>query len=246
MARILVIDDEHNIRMMVRMALRSVGHTVLAVSEGAEGLEAYRDGRDWDLVLLDQRMPGMDGLSVLQEIRRRNPEARVVMITAFGTIDLAVESMRAGARDFLRKPFTADVLRGAVTAALKTPVPKPPDLGAITYGHTTINGFHITSRADEIGAEAGGITQKFTITDPRMREEECTVTLRPQVVEAIRDHAGPSDLLRSERFWQALCEEVAANYVWQNGDFPPDSNLIVEEPGAGLMRWVDIVTADSA
>ena len=65
-------------------------------------------------MLLDQRMPGMDGLEVLREIRKRDPQARVIMATAFGTIDLAVEAMKSGATDFLRKPFTAETLRGAV------------------------------------------------------------------------------------------------------------------------------------
>src|SRR5579872_503365 len=118
-ARILLIDDESNIRTMIRLALQHAGHTVETAADGPEGLEKFGSGEDWDLVLLDHRMPGMAGLDVLREIHRRDPNARVIMITAFGTIDLAVDAMKAGATDFLRKPFTTDTLRGAVRAALQ-------------------------------------------------------------------------------------------------------------------------------
>jgi DNA-binding NtrC family response regulator len=119
MARILIIDDESNIRMMLRLALQHVGHTVETAADGPEGLEKFGEGgAAWDVALLDQRMPGMEGLEVLREMRRRDPDARIIMITAFGTIDLAEEALQAGATDFLRKPFTVDTLRGAVQAAL--------------------------------------------------------------------------------------------------------------------------------
>src|SRR5882724_1844598 len=121
MARILVVDDESNIRMMLKLALTHVGHTVETAADGYEGLEKFGNGADWDMVLLDQRMPGLEGLEVLREMRQRSPEARVLMITAFGTIDLATEAMAAGATDFLRKPFTVETLRGAVKAALYSP-----------------------------------------------------------------------------------------------------------------------------
>ena len=101
MARILVIDDESNIRMMIRLALQHVGHTVEAAADGQEGLARFNERADWDLILLDYRMPGLDGMDVLKQIRWHDPHARVVMITAFGTIDLAVEALKAGATDFL-------------------------------------------------------------------------------------------------------------------------------------------------
>ena len=111
MAKILIVDDESNIRMMLRLALEHVGHTVGLAADGAEGLEKFGGGADWDLVLLDHRMPGIEGIDVLREIRARKPDARVVMITAFGTVDLASEALRLGATDFLRKPFTVELLR---------------------------------------------------------------------------------------------------------------------------------------
>ena len=120
MANILVIDDENNIRTMVRLALTHVGHRVDTAADGFEGIEKWEtNGADYDLVLLDQRMPGMEGLEVLRELRGRTPTIPVILITAFGTFDLACEAMRSGAMEFLRKPFTLETLRSAVTAAMK-------------------------------------------------------------------------------------------------------------------------------
>ena len=77
-------------------------------------------------MLLDQKMPGLDGLETLRQLKARVPGACVVMVTAFASIELAVDAMRLGATDFLRKPMTPEMLRGAVAAALasrpRTPV----------------------------------------------------------------------------------------------------------------------------
>src|SRR6185437_15515026 len=81
------------------------------------------DGSAWDAVLLDQRMPGMDGLETLRHINERDATARVIMATAYASIELAVDAMKLGATDFVRKPMTPEVFRNAVAAALsKSPV----------------------------------------------------------------------------------------------------------------------------
>src|SRR5580704_8703285 len=120
MARVLVVDDEHNIRTMIRLTLEHSGHTVVTAADGQEGLDKFGDGTGIDVVLLDQRMPDLEGITVLKQMLFHNPSARIVMITAFGTVDLAVEAMKSGATDFMRKPFTAETLRGAVVAALRS------------------------------------------------------------------------------------------------------------------------------
>ncbi|MFX8938014.1 response regulator, partial [Acinetobacter baumannii] len=83
-----------------------------------EGLITFGRGDHTDLVILDYRMPGQTGVEVLEEILQRKPEARVIIASAFGTLDLALEAIEAGATDFLRKPFTTDILRTAVEAVL--------------------------------------------------------------------------------------------------------------------------------
>ena len=76
----------------------------------------------WDVVLLDQKMPGIDGIETLRRLRERAPATRVIMVTAFASIELAVEAMKLGATDFVRKPMTPDILR----TRLPQPWPKPP------------------------------------------------------------------------------------------------------------------------
>ena len=90
-------------------------------ADGEEGLARFHDGSGYDLVLLDQKMPGIDGLETLRRLLARTPEARVVMVTAFASVELAVDAMRLGATNFLRKPMTPEALRGAVVGALAGP-----------------------------------------------------------------------------------------------------------------------------
>src|SRR5438874_1638850 len=104
--RILIIEDEENIRETVRFALEAAGYAVETAADGIEGLQDFGTGECWDLVVLDHRMPGMEGLEVLRRMRARDPQARILMATAYATIELAVDAMKAGALDFLRKPFT--------------------------------------------------------------------------------------------------------------------------------------------
>jgi DNA-binding NtrC family response regulator len=116
--RILIIDDEENIRRVTRLTLQAAGYKVGEASDGESGLEAFGDGSAWDAVLLDQRMPGMDGLETLRHISERDSAARVIMATAYASIELAVDAMKLGAKDFVRKPMTPEILRNAVSAAL--------------------------------------------------------------------------------------------------------------------------------
>ncbi|HSE22336.1 MAG TPA: response regulator, partial [Pyrinomonadaceae bacterium] len=116
--RILIIDDEENIRRVTRLTLQAAGYEIAEAGDGKSGLEVFGDGSTWDAVLLDQRMPGMDGLETLKHINERDPTARVIMATAYASIELAVDAMKLGATDFVRKPMTPEILRNAVAAAL--------------------------------------------------------------------------------------------------------------------------------
>ncbi|HEV7730542.1 MAG TPA: sigma-54 dependent transcriptional regulator, partial [Candidatus Binatia bacterium] len=109
MATILIVDDEPNIRSHLATFVRGLGHTVEVAGDGTEALAAL-DRVVPDVVLTDVRMAGMDGMTLLQEIRRRRPEAVVVLMTAYATVAGAVEAMRAGAYDYLVKPFSLDAV----------------------------------------------------------------------------------------------------------------------------------------
>jgi two-component system response regulator AtoC len=105
--RILVVDDEEGVRKMIAVLLQKEGYQVSSAGGGEEALEVLGVG-EVDLVLCDVRMPGVDGLQVLSRIRSSFPEVMVIMMSAFGTVDLAVEAMKKGAYDYISKPFKPD------------------------------------------------------------------------------------------------------------------------------------------
>src|SRR5437867_2137660 len=99
--RILIADDERPLRAALERFVRSLGMTAEVAASGEEALGKLAG---CDLLLSDVRMPGMDGMELLAEARRRRPEMPVVILTGYGTMSLAVEAMRAGAANFLTKP----------------------------------------------------------------------------------------------------------------------------------------------
>jgi DNA-binding response OmpR family regulator len=115
--RVLVVDDEKNIRLTIAQSLEKLELEVDSAVNGEEALQKVRqDG--YQLVLLDLRLPGIDGMDVLRQLRGINKKLKVLIITAHGTIENAVEAMKLGAMDFIQKPFTPDEIRGFVTKAL--------------------------------------------------------------------------------------------------------------------------------
>ena len=117
MADILIVDDERPIRRILSVLLQERRHRVSEVGSGEEALAALPEAKP-DLVLLDLKLPGMDGLETLRRLRALSPELTVVMMTAHGTISSAVEAMRRGAHDYVAKPFDNDELLTIVDRAL--------------------------------------------------------------------------------------------------------------------------------
>ncbi len=236
MANILIVDDESNIRLMLRLALRAGGHEVEPAADGPEALEKFGFQNAFDLVLLDQRMPSMERLEVLKVMKERDANAKVIMVTAFGTVDLALAARRAGAANFLRKPFTTDVLRGAVAAALENRAPVSvedgPDLGGVA-----VNGF----RLEALPKKSGSWTHRFNIVSPDGASVPCDVKFSPVFIELVRAHADRDNLSEDDRFWLWLSEEALANFLWQNASPPPGNTLRLEELSSNLRRWMDAV-----
>lgn len=116
--RILVVDDEESLREMLQEFLEEEGMLVELAQNGREALEKLHS-LSLDLVLLDLRMPGMNGIEILQEIKKEEPELPVVVITAYGSIDNAVETLKMGAFDFITKPFKLEELQNAISRALE-------------------------------------------------------------------------------------------------------------------------------
>jgi len=119
MARLLVVDDDEGLRSFLDAALSSEGHKVTLAVDGADALRRL-DAAGFDLVLTDLKMPGVDGLQVLQHVRAEHPGTQVILLTAHGSIETAVEAMKAGACDFLQKPVGSPrELRMVVARALE-------------------------------------------------------------------------------------------------------------------------------
>lgn len=241
--RILIIDDETNIRTMMKLALAHSGYTVSTASDGREGLELYKNGEDHDLVLLDQRMPGMPGIEVQKVVFSRNPQARLIVITAFGTIDLAVETIREGASDFLRKPFTAETLRAAVRSALDRPLRRagecqPVGMVCREFTRTTINGYSFELESESVDDHIGDIRCEFQVHRSD-EESQIAVILPAYVQELVRAYTDSETVPGGMRFWHAMCEEALANHLWQNASPPEGHTLRIDDLSTSLQRWLD-------
>jgi CheY-like chemotaxis protein len=231
---------------MIRLALEHVRYQVETASDGQEGLAKFGEGVAWDVVLLDQRMPGMPGIEVLKEIYRRRPSTKLIMITAFGTIDLALEAIQSGAVDFLRKPFAIETLRASVKASLERPACSkmtavPVDLVCREFTRTTINGFSFDLEDEHIDEHIGDMTCKFAVSQATAAPVSVRVILPAYVMELAKAYTDSERLPYGNRLWQAMCEEALANHLWQQAELPEDNVLRIDDLSTSLQRWLDSV-----
>ena len=145
-ARVLIADDEDGLRWVLEKGLRQAGYEVTAVRDGDEALRAFSEA-PFDLVFLDIRMPGTDGLTVLAKLRALASDAHVIVMTAHGTMETAIQAMQRGAYDYLAKPFDLDevlllaeraLAAGRLTqevARLKTGLQEVWEFGALIGRH---------------------------------------------------------------------------------------------------------------
>jgi two-component system NtrC family response regulator len=116
--KILIIDDDPSLRRVLEYNLQEEGYHVFAAESGEDGLRLFSDEKP-SLVITDMKMSGMDGMQVLKAVKEQSPETLVMIITAFGAVDMAVEAMKLGAYDYITKPFNRDALRLTVAKALQ-------------------------------------------------------------------------------------------------------------------------------
>jgi two-component system response regulator (stage 0 sporulation protein F) len=111
--KLLIVDDQNGIRILLTEVFNSEGYETFQASNGRLALDIVRDEKP-DLVLLDMKIPGMDGLEILKQIRKIDKEIKVIMMTAYGELDMIKEAMELGALSHFTKPFDIDELRHAV------------------------------------------------------------------------------------------------------------------------------------
>lgn len=239
-ARILIIDDDADSREIMRVVLTHAGHTVETAADGTQGLAKFATDENWDLVLLDQMMPGMSGLDMLRHLRAHDPDAKVIIVTDYATIDIAVGALRGGAEDFLRKPFSVNVLHGAVQAALAHP-PRRATGAKITSAGASgtarsgteeitgtvqtgpgrdsflVNGYHFqriefpTMRDEKMTMQ---VCRAFAVQSPSGETRYCAVDVALLAREMLRVALG-QDCAPADPVWDRICENALANYLWE-------------------------------
>ncbi|MFZ2398891.1 MAG: sigma-54 dependent transcriptional regulator [Smithella sp.] len=127
MGKILIVDDELNMRLVLSAMLKKEGFDISSASNGREALQILQSN-NMDVVITDLKMPDIDGMELLTSISGRNPEIPVIMITAHGTIATAVEALKKGAFDYITKPFDIDDLKNIISKAIKTRALKESEL----------------------------------------------------------------------------------------------------------------------
>jgi DNA-binding NtrC family response regulator len=221
--QVLIVDDEPNLRKILAAQLSRDGYDVLLAEDGEQGLALLRE-HHIDLVVTDLKMPKVDGMTLLREALAEQPELPIVMITAHGTVDTAVEALKLGAFDYLTKPFDKDEVRQIVGKALKTRELAGEEPSAATL---TATGGEPTAEIKETeGARFGiigqspGLTELYSVLE-RVADSPTTVLITGEsgtgkelVARALHDHSSrrgkpfikvncaaiPKELIESELF----------------------------------------------
>ena len=231
--RILIIDDEANIRQMTRLTLETAGYEVSEARDGMEALAILGGDASWDAVLLDQKMPGMVGTEVLKRLKVLVPTARVIIVTAFASVELAVEAMKLGATDFVRKPMTPEILRAAVAAALvKAPQSHQSTIAvkeprASHLRTITLNGHNILPAGDVVGRPPQRANERrFIVRKPDGREQEVVVEIDSQAISAVQKVT--HDLPLESAFWTEQAERFLTDFIWNDGNAPANGKLTLK------------------
>jgi response regulator RpfG family c-di-GMP phosphodiesterase len=179
-------------------------------------------------------MPGIDGLHTLVRLKERVPQVCAIMVTAFASIELAVDAMKLGATDFLRKPMTPETLRSAVAAALATR-PQTPTARAVASAERpkppietmTFNGFRIIRSGAPI--EAAAREHVFRVTRALGAPEAVvTVVIDPEAEARVERLTGRR-FQSGGSFWREQAESLLAAYLWSEGRTPENGRLTVRD-----------------
>jgi NtrC-family two-component system response regulator AlgB len=201
--QILVIDDDESIRRTLRLCLESAEYSVALASSGEAGL-ALAKKQPPDLALVDLRLGGMDGLAVARALAQEAPGAQVVIMTAYATIDNAVEAMRAGASDYLAKPFTP--------AAVKHVVGRVLDSARMRQELAEVERHN---RRAPVKSMSPGVLQAYTLAE-RVADSEATVLLLGETgtgKSLLARHVHQGSPRASRPFVTVNCATISSNLI---------------------------------
>ena len=131
--KILIVDDQYGIRVLLQEVLSLDGYDTMIAEDGKEALQLFEQCEP-DLVILDMKMPGMNGLDILRAIRKRPSDVHVFMMTAYGELDMIKEATRLGVKQYFTKPFDIEQLRQSVREWFAG-VPETPPIADATHTH---------------------------------------------------------------------------------------------------------------
>lgn len=235
--RILIVDDEPTLRRMVRLTLEDT-HEVHDAVDGAAALTAIADHGPFDVVLLDQKMPGMQGTEVLAEIRRLAPSTRVVMLTAHASLDLATAALAGGASHFLAKPMTPELLRAAVAAARTPSVDVTPASAGRKEHAITLNGFAIDAAFQTRIESNGSAVHVFRVSHV---VSGWTKQVEVHVSRDAFKRSGRPDVAVGGRLAALVARRLLADQLWRDGVLPDAggltaTNVTAEQLSAALQE----------
>jgi two-component system response regulator AtoC len=215
MRRILVVDDEANMRVVLKAMLKKQGYEVETAGDGIEALGILKR-RDISVLVTDLRMPHLDGMSLLERVVRTYPSVPVIIITAHGTVATAVDALKKGAFDYITKPFEQDELKNVISKAIKTKVLNEEEL---TMTLDEIDRQNIIGGSESM-AKIFDIIKKVALTTTTILVTGETGTGKELVAEAIHRNSPR----RNNPFIKINCSAIAENLM--------ESELFGYEKGA--------------
>lgn len=225
---ILVVDDEITVCKSIRQAILSESYEVDMALSGEEALKKDEE-KQYDLIVTDLMMPGISGMDLLKSLKKKRPEANVIMITGYPTIKMAVESIKIGAFDYIPKPFTPAELRSLVSRSFKKAeaiekgeeeppeVQMPPDLYYM-IGHTWL-------KIEKNKAASVGVVFDFLQTVGTIIYLEL-----PKANDSLNQGEPCAKIIDSDKFTHRIWAPASGHIVEVNEDLRKDYDLIKKDP----------------
>lgn len=223
----------------MELVLANAGYSIVTAQSGAEALDVYGSGANFDLLITDFKMPGMNGIELEGEILRRDPSAKVLLVSGYGGIDCALEALNKGAMDFLRKPFTPDALRDAVRSVIERDRKQSPVTAVCReFSRQSINGSSFELKDKEYDEQFGDLTCSFEVTT-RVGVIPLVVVMPAFIQELIKAYIDSEEVPCGGRFFEAICEETVSTALKENNGVPPSERIVIDNLTKDVQKWID-------